>query len=142
MRRRFYSESLKDLDDIAGELLESFPEQRVFAFHGKLGAGKTMLIKKICDQLQVTDEVTSPTFSIINQYITSQAEPVYHFDFYRINQTEEIFDIGYEEFLYSGDYCFVEWPEKIAELLPEKYVNVGIKQTGQEETREIVVSLA
>lgn len=142
MKKRFYCESIEALDGIAGELLALFPEQRVFAFYGKLGAGKTTLIKKICKQLQVTDEVTSPTFSLINQYITRKGEPVYHFDFYRINKTEEVFDIGYEEFLYSGDYCFIEWPEKVAELLPENYVYVGINETGREGSREIELSLA
>src|SRR5690606_36136420 len=94
-------------------------------FYGPMGAGKTTLIKAICGQLEVTDATASPTFSIVNEYTTPRG-PVYHFDFYRIKSEQEAFDLGYEEYFYSGNYCFVEWPEKIAGLLPPDAVSVRI----------------
>ena len=114
------------LPEVARQLLASFPEERFFAFFGKMGVGKTTLIKELCAQLGVEDNVCSPTFAIINSYQTGEGEPVYHFDFYRLKNLEEAYDIGYEEYFYSGDYCFTEWTEKIEDLLPERYVRVEI----------------
>jgi tRNA threonylcarbamoyladenosine biosynthesis protein TsaE len=115
-----------DLLPAAEKLLASFPAARVFAFYGEMGAGKTTFIKAICERIGVTDIVQSPTFSIINQYKTGDGNSVYHFDFYRIKKLEEVFDIGYEEYIYSGEYCLLEWPEMIEHLLPEESVKVRI----------------
>lgn len=120
------AKSLSDLPGIARSLLNCYPDRRIFAFFGAMGAGKTTFIKTICRELGVEDEALSPTFAIINEYHTKDGSSVYHIDFYRINKLEEVFDIGYEEYLYSGEYCFIEWPELIEELLPEEAVKVTI----------------
>jgi tRNA threonylcarbamoyladenosine biosynthesis protein TsaE len=117
---------ISQLPEVARKLLESFSEERFFAFFGKMGVGKTTLIKELCAALGVEDNVCSPTFAIVNEYSTSEGEPVYHFDFYRLKSLAEAYDIGYEEYFYSGCYCFTEWTEKIEELLPEHYVRVTI----------------
>lgn len=113
---------------MARKLLEAFPEERFFAFFGMMGVGKTTLIKEICAALGVEDVVCSPTFAIVNEYTTAEGEPVYHFDFYRMNSIREAYDIGYEEYFYSGCYCFTEWTEKVEEILPERYVRVEITE--------------
>ena len=95
-----------------------------------MGAGKTTFIKALCAELGVTDEVSSPTFSLVNEYHTSSGEKIYHFDFYRIENEEEVYDIGYEEYLYSGHRCFIEWPEMIGGLVPEDAVTIRIEETG------------
>jgi tRNA threonylcarbamoyladenosine biosynthesis protein TsaE len=115
-----------DLLPAARELIRSYPDSRVFAFYGQMGAGKTTFIKVICHCLGAVDIVQSPSFSIINEYLTQQGESVFHFDFYRLKKIEEAFDIGYEDYFYSGSYCFIEWPELIEELLPEDTVKVSI----------------
>lgn len=113
---------------MARNLLTSFSEERFFAFFGKMGVGKTTLIKEMCAVLGVEDVVCSPTFAIVNEYSTSFDEPVYHFDFYRLKSLAEAYDIGYEEYFYSGCYCFTEWTEKVEELLPEHYVRVDMEE--------------
>ena len=118
-----------ELPKIATLLLESFPNDRFFAFFGNMGAGKTTLIKEICSLLGVSDNVCSPTFSIVNEYIDSEGSSIYHFDFYRLNNLEETYDMGYEEYFYSGNYCFTEWSEKIEPLLPQSYIRVDIQET-------------
>lgn len=133
--------TLQELPAIAARILEQAGQERVFALYGDLGAGKTTLIKALCNKLGVTDAVTSPTFSIINEYIAEGNELVYHFDFYRITRLEEALDIGYEEYLYSGYYCFLEWADKIEELLPEHYVYISIGKSNDEKTRRLTVSL-
>jgi len=112
-------------------MLAAFPEARVFALYGSMGAGKTTFIKAICSVLGVADIVQSPTFSIVNEYKTVAGDSIYHFDFYRIRKTEEAFDIGYEDYLYSGTYCFMEWPEMIETLLPVDTVRIRI--TGENQ---------
>jgi tRNA threonylcarbamoyladenosine biosynthesis protein TsaE len=107
-------------------MLDENPSGRVFAFYGQMGAGKTTFIKAICSELGVSDIVQSPTFSIINEYKTKAGELVFHFDFYRIRSIIEVFDIGYEDYLYSGNYCFIEWPELVESLLPENTVRIYI----------------
>ncbi len=126
-----------DLPAVAGSILDNFPDERVFAFYGNLGAGKTTLIKALCGALQVTDEVTSPSFAIVNEYRCATDELVYHFDFYRIKKLEEVLDIGYEEYLYSGWYCFLEWADKMEELLPETFVKVTVVKNEQDDGRKI-----
>lgn len=121
---------------MARKLLEAFPEERFFAFFGKMGVGKTTLIKEICAALGVEDVVCSPTFAIVNEYTTAEGEPVYHFDFYRMNSIREAYDIGYEEYFYSGCYCFTEWTEKVEEILPERYVRVEITEEEGRRTLE------
>ena len=120
--------SIKDLPGAAEALLSSFPQNKVFAFYGTLGAGKTTFIKEICWQLGIVDNVSSPTFALINQYMKTDGTSVYHFDFYRIKNASEALDIGFEEYVYSGDYCFIEWPEKIAEYLPDDHIAVKINE--------------
>lgn len=114
------------LPAVAKALLAEFQDDRFFAFFGKMGVGKTTLIKELCTQLGVKDNVCSPTFAIINVYSAATGDSVYHFDFYRLKNVEEAYDIGYEEYFYSGDYCFTEWTEKVEDLLPERYVRVEI----------------
>lgn len=116
------------MPQVARELLDTFAEERFFAFFGKMGVGKTTLIKEICQQLGVEDNVCSPTFAIINSYSTAAQQPVYHFDFYRLKNIDEAYDIGYEEYFYSGDWVFTEWTEKVEELLPDHYVRVEIEE--------------
>lgn len=116
------------MHEVARNLIATFEEERFFAFFGKMGVGKTTLIKEMCDVLGVVDVVCSPTFAIVNEYSTSSDESVFHFDFYRLKSLAEAYDIGYEEYFYSGCYCFVEWSEKVEELLPERYVRVEMEE--------------
>ena len=120
--------SIEQLPEVARKLLGEFPDDRFFAVFGKMGVGKTTLIKEICAELGVNDNVCSPTFAIVNEYTDGAGEPVYHFDFYRMKSVAEAYDIGYEEYFYSGCYCFTEWTEKVEELLPERYVRVDIEE--------------
>jgi tRNA threonylcarbamoyladenosine biosynthesis protein TsaE len=131
------SKSVEDLAGIAKAIVESHPDDRVFAFYGKMGAGKTTLIKAICEVLGVEDTTSSPSFALINQYQAETRSMIYHFDFYRIKKIEEAFDLGYEEYFYSGEYCFIEWPEKIEELLPENCVYIKIDETEDDGVRII-----
>lgn len=131
--------SIKALDEAAAELIKHFPDQRVFAFYGKMGVGKTTFIKALCKKLGTSDDVTSPSFAIINEYINHSGQPIYHFDFYRIKDIEEAFDLGYEDYFYSGNYCLIEWPEKVEALLPEHFVLVNIEADVREH-RKITAS--
>ena len=115
-----------DLGIAAEKLINAYPGRRIFAFYGEMGAGKTTFIKAICNYLNVEDNVSSPTFAIINEYHTKSNEQVFHFDFYRLKNTNELFDIGYEDYFFSNNYCFLEWPEKIEEFLPEGTIIVEI----------------
>lgn len=121
------AETEDNLKDVARTLLRTYPDSRVFAFYGSMGAGKTTLIKVLCHELGVTDIVQSPTFSIINEYLTPKGESIFHFDFYRIKKAEEAMDIGYEDYIYSGNFCFIEWPELVSDLLPGDVVRVYIE---------------
>jgi tRNA threonylcarbamoyladenosine biosynthesis protein TsaE len=126
-----------DLPGVARKILSEFHGERVFAFYGNLGAGKTALIKALCSELNVTDEVTSPSFALVNEYHCSSEELIYHFDFYRIKKLEEVLDIGYEEYLYSGWYCFLEWADKMEELLPDSFVKITIVKNEGDDARRI-----
>jgi len=120
---------LSSLQDTAKQLLNHFPEERIFALYGTMGAGKTTFIKALCRELGSRDNITSPTFALINEYSTDQGAIIYHFDFYRIKKLEEAYDLGYEDYIYSGNYCFIEWPEMIQSLLPTGIVEVKIIET-------------
>jgi len=117
---------LSDLPSVAQKLLQTFSDKRIFALYGEMGAGKTTLIKALCKELGVIDPVSSPTFALVYEYRTATGSPVYHFDFYRIKDEKEAIDIGVEEYFYSGNNCFLEWPEKISNLLPEETVHLQI----------------
>ncbi len=117
-------ENLDNIRAAAREFIQHMGETRVFAFYGKMGAGKTTFVKAICEELGVEDVITSPTFAIINEY--EGEETIYHFDFYRIKKLEEVYDMGYEDYFYSGALCFIEWPELIEEILPDDAVRVSI----------------
>ncbi|MCD6556178.1 MAG: tRNA (adenosine(37)-N6)-threonylcarbamoyltransferase complex ATPase subunit type 1 TsaE [Bacteroidales bacterium] len=125
---RYIAETLNDLTEIAAAISDEYKEDQIFAFYGKMGSGKTTLIKEICQQKGVTGNITSPTFAIINEYITDKKEILYHFDFYRIETPEEVFDFGYEDYFFSGRICLIEWPELIENLLPGKYIKVTIEE--------------
>lgn len=134
-----YSRKINSLDELeiaAKELITVFSNDRVFAFYGKMGAGKTTFIQSICQALGSDDNVTSPTFALINEYNTANLDSIFHFDFYRIKDIEEAYDLGYEDYIYSGSYCLIEWPEMIDSLLPEKMVKVKI-EVQDDDTRLI-----
>ncbi|WP_164109579.1 MULTISPECIES: tRNA (adenosine(37)-N6)-threonylcarbamoyltransferase complex ATPase subunit type 1 TsaE [Sphingobacterium] len=116
---------LEDLKEAASRIINSYPNDRIFLFYGTMGAGKTTLINELCQCLHVQDHTSSPTFSIVNEYASSNG-PIFHFDFYRLKSESEAFDFGYEEYFYSGNYCFVEWPEKIPNLLPTNAIKITI----------------
>jgi len=120
--------SLSEINHIAAKFIKAHPADRIFAFYGEMGAGKTTFIKALCEEMQVLDYVTSPTFALINEYKTENDRTIFHFDFYRINNLNEAYDFGYEDYFYSGDYCFIEWPELIEPLLPSIAIKVTIKE--------------
>lgn len=122
-------DSLEKIQEAAREFVASMGDNTVFAFYGKMGAGKTTFIKAVCQELGVTDNITSPTFAIVNEYRSDLAgELIYHFDFYRIKKLDEVYDMGYEDYFYSGAICFIEWPELIEDLLPGNTIKVSIEE--------------
>ncbi len=121
-------ESLDRIHEAAHEFVKKKGVATVFAFYGKMGAGKTTIIKAVCEELGVEDVITSPTFAIVNEYTDGKDNPLYHFDFYRIKKLEEVYDMGYEDYFDSGYLCFLEWPELIEELLPEDVTKVTITE--------------
>ena len=120
--------SLEHIAEAAREFIDAIGDRRVFAFYGSMGAGKTTFIKAVCEELGVEDVINSPTFAIVNEYIDGNGEPIYHFDFYRIKKEQEVLDIGYEDYVYSGNVCLMEWPELIENLLPDDAVKVTIEE--------------
>lgn len=121
--------SLSEMPAAAEAFIKAMDQSTIFAFYGKMGAGKTTFIKAVCEALGVTDTVNSPTFNIVNEYRSdTTGELIYHFDFYRINKLEEAYDMGYEDYFYSGALCFLEWPELVKELLPDDAVSVTIEE--------------
>ena len=137
MDKTFKIGSIEALAEVSDYLISLREEADVIAFYGSMGAGKTTLIKNLCHRMGVTDEVNSPTFAIVNEYVTEGGESVYHFDFYRIKKLEEAYDIGYENYFYSGNLCLIEWPEMIEPLLPEKYIRVEIRHGETDDERVI-----
>jgi tRNA threonylcarbamoyladenosine biosynthesis protein TsaE len=129
-------DSLDKINDTAKEFVSIMGEHKVFVFYGSMGAGKTTFITALCKELGVTDVISSPTFAIVNEYETISGNSIYHFDFYRINKVEEAFDFGYEDYFYSGNLCFIEWPEKVADLIPDNAVKVFITEK-EDGSREI-----
>lgn len=122
--------SLADINEAAKTFVENMGDGKVFAFYGKMGAGKTTFVKAVCECLGVEDVITSPTFAIVNEYTSSTTgDAIYHFDFYRIKKLEEVYDMGYEDYFYGGSLCFLEWPELIEDLLPEDATKVTIEET-------------
>ena len=126
MSLKFIIRKEEELFAVAKMILEKY-NSKIFLFYGEMGVGKTSFIKKFCKELRVSEIVSSPTFSIVNQYSNVNDEIIYHFDFYRTEKKEEVFDIGYEEYLFSSSYCFIEWPEKIEDLLPTNYLKINMK---------------
>lgn len=122
----------EQLDQVAEAILEAHPEERVFGFYGEMGAGKTTLIKALCRALGVRDVTSSPTFAIINEYWTERGEPLYHFDFYRIDEPADATRVGFEEYLYSGHYCFIEWTEKVEEILQGDFIPITIERVNDD----------
>lgn len=120
--------SLDAINEAAKQFVAAMGSNRVFAFYGKMGAGKTTFIKALCTELGVDDVITSPTFAIVNEYTAGDGSPIYHFDFYRIKKLNEVYDMGYEDYFYNGGLCLIEWPELIESLLPEDAVEVHIAE--------------
>ena len=128
------------LNEVAEAIIKAGEAEDIWLFTGEMGAGKTTLIKAICQQKEVLDEVNSPTFSIVNEYLTEADETIYHFDFYRLERQEEALDIGIEEYFYSGNLCMMEWPEKIEGLLPEQFLRIDITENN-DQSRSIKLTM-
>ncbi len=135
---KFVITDLSRIREVANQFLKIFSKPAVFCFYGSIGAGKTTFIQALCEQLEVEDVVNSPSFAIVNEYNTAKNESVYHFDFYRLKEEEEAYDLGYQEYFYTENYCFVEWPEKIESLLPDNRYDVFISVL-EDMSREILV---
>jgi tRNA threonylcarbamoyladenosine biosynthesis protein TsaE len=129
----FVLKDISDIDTAAKIFVEKFGDKKIFAFYGEMGAGKTTFIKAVCKSMEVTGTITSPTFSLVNEYETDNGMTIYHFDFYRIENIEEVYDFGYEDYFYSDKMCFIEWPELVETLLPEDVVEVKISADDNEQ---------
>lgn len=138
---QLYINNLSEIRSVARQFISQMSGNTVFAFYGAMGAGKTTFIKAVCEELGVQETITSPTFAIINEYKDGEENSIYHFDFYRINKPEEAFDFGYEDYFYSGNLCFIEWPELVEQLLPDNAVKVYISET-ESGSREIEIKTA
>ena len=120
---------ISEIADAAKQFVAQIGDNKVFAFYGSMGVGKTTFIKAVCKEMGVIETITSPTFAIVNEYQCANADAIYHFDFYRINKLEEAYDFGYEDYFYSGNICFIEWPELVEPILPLNVVEVFINET-------------
>lgn len=138
--KTFIINTINDLNTVSDFLIAHKGQNNLLAFYGPMGVGKTTLIANLCQKLDVMDTVSSPTFSIVNEYVTSNNESIFHFDFYRIKKLEEVFDIGYENYFYSNTLCLIEWPERIESLLPMQYLKIELSVDYQTEKREAVCS--
>jgi tRNA threonylcarbamoyladenosine biosynthesis protein TsaE len=139
MQKHFVCKSEDELYPVADEIIKQSSLSKIFAFFGEMGAGKTTLIKKVCEKLEVKDRVSSPTFSLLNEYETHTGEIIYHFDFFRIKSPAEAIDIGFDEYLYSGNLCLIEWAEKVQQLLPEE--TIIIQFVPENNVRNITLNL-
>ena len=137
MEKTFNNVTLPELENVAKELVGMLDSSKIVLFYGHMGAGKTTFINTLCKSLGIVGDTSSPTFSIVNEYVTLKEETIYHFDFYRLKSEMEAYDLGYEDYLYSGNICLIEWPEKIASLLPEDVIEFHIN--GFEDLREIKI---
>ena len=140
MSNTFYANNLQELDEIGNQLLENFGNQKKIVFFGEMGVGKTTLIKSICKALNVQDIVTSPTFSVVNEYQTDIGSAIFHFDFFRIKEKEELLDLGLEEYIYSDNYCLIEWPEKAEGLLDDNFVEIHMTKNKDCRTIKVITS--
>lgn len=131
--------TLEEIDQAAAWLLDAAGTEKVWCFVGEMGAGKTTLIKAVCKCLGIEDELSSPTFAIVNEYRLPSNQPVYHFDFYRIEDESEIYQLGVEEYFDSGDYCFIEWPDRVVDFLPDEYLKISVNLVGDNH-RELSIS--
>ena len=129
-------QSIETIDDAARQFIKVMGERKIIAFYGAMGAGKTTFIKAICEALGVKDVINSPTFSIVNEYLDGKGNSIFHFDFYRLKREEEAYDIGFDDYVYSGCVCLMEWPELVENLLPEETVKVHIQEA--EDGKRIV----
>ena len=139
MEKSWRCQSEKELLTIAHELFQFFPNTKKLAFYGEMGVGKTTFSKALCEALQVQDVVSSPTFSIVNEYLSEQNGTIFHFDFYRLKDEQEAFDMGYEDYFYGNAYCLVEWPEKVENLLPSSFAKVQIQVENGERIIKIKI---
>ncbi len=137
----FEINNIEELSKVSDLLLEWRNKSNIIAFYGAMGAGKTTLVKNLCQKLGVNDEVNSPTFALVNEYQTETFDSIFHFDFYRIKSLEEVFDIGYEDYFYGGSLCLLEWPELIDPLMPEHFIKVEITHGDTDTNRKIRCSL-
>lgn len=137
MKENYTVKTLEELSSLSKKILEDYPDKRIFIFHGDLGSGKTSLIKELIKSLQIQDEVSSPTFSIVNEY-TKEDSPVYHFDLYRINDVEELEEIGFFEYLDSGNYIFIEWPELIEAYIDLPYIEINMEIL-EDNNRNVII---
>ena len=138
MNKVLFAEDLEQLDDVASIILAYTSPHKKFVFFGEMGVGKTTLIKALSLQLGVSDVVSSPTFSIVNEYDTYNKIKIYHFDFYRIENEKEAFDIGYEEYFFSNSYCFIEWPDRVSNLIDDMVV-IKMKLEGKKRVIKIII---
>ncbi len=139
MSKTLFAENLEQLNSVSEQILEHTSPHKKFAFYGEMGVGKTTLIKALSLHLGVTDMVSSPTFSIVNEYRINESEKIYHFDFFRTEDEQEVYDMGYEEYFLSNAYCFVEWPEKITNLIEEDMVRVKMSTEGTTRRIEVIL---
>jgi len=139
MSKTLFAENVEQLNSIAKQILDYTSTHKKFAFYGEMGVGKTTLIKALSLQLGVTEIVSSPTFSIVNEYQADESTKIYHFDFYRIEDEKEAYDMGYEEYFFSNAYCFIEWPEKIPNLIEEDMVQIKMSVEGNKRRIEVII---
>jgi len=139
MSKTLFAKNVEQLNSIAQQILDYTSSHKKFAFYGKMGVGKTTLIKALSLQLGVSDIVSSPTFSIVNEYQADENIQIYHFDFYRIEDEKEAYDMGYEEYFFSNAYCFIEWPEKIPNLIEEDIVQIKMSVEGNKRRIEVII---
>ena len=139
MSKTLFAKNLEQLNSVSEQIIEHTSPHKKFAFYGEVGVGKTTLIKSLSLHLGVTDVVSSPTFSIVNEYPINESDKIYHFDFFRIEDEQEAYDMGYEEYFFSNAYCFIEWPEKIANLIEEDIVRIKMSTEGIKRRIEVIL---